>query len=102
MTITIGKSRFATRKPRNLDEQLIATTGCSAAENLLFLTGQPLPGRVAAAIAPFLGDDAPPLAELAVMIEAEIAMDGSTLLRDVRQLFAAAEIEPEKPSEESA
>jgi hypothetical protein len=101
MSITIGKTQFSTRKPRDLDERLLATTGCNASENLALISANALPGRIAAALRPFLPDDAPGVAELAVLIETALAEEGNTLIADAKKLFAAADVEPavtnEKP-----
>lgn len=94
MTITIAGKQLATRRPKDLDAALIATTGCDAAENLRIISGQPLPGRIAAAVAPFLPEDAPPASELATMIEQDLAGDRSTLVADAKKLFASVEPAP--------
>lgn len=69
MTITIAGKSYPARRPSNLDERLMATTGSSAKEIAEMLKGHPIPGQVAAALHPFLGDDAPSVHELAVAIE---------------------------------
>lgn len=88
MTIKIGQQTFAVRKPADLDARLLAATGCTAEENRRLLDGQPLPGRIAAAVLPFIEDKAPPLAKLAAAIQTEMAVPGNTVLADARKLYA--------------
>lgn len=99
MTITIGETQFPTRKPKDLDAALIATTGCNASENLALISANTLPGRIAAAVRPFLSDDAPQVADLATLIEAHLAQEGNTLVADAKKLFAAAEVAPAEKNE---
>lgn len=84
MTITIGKSEFATRKPKKLDATLEASTGCNAAEIARTLMGYPSAGQVATALRPFLPDDAPSVSELAV----RIGVPDTDLIVAVRKLYA--------------
>ena len=83
MTIQIGDKTFATRRPQDLDAKLLATTGCSAVEAQRWLRGAPRASHVAAALIPFLPADAPPVQELAAMIDAagtvEVAGQVATL-----------------------
>lgn len=69
--LKIGGTSYKTRRPTDLDAQLIATTGCSAAEvDKLIAAG---PDRIAHAVAPFLGNDEPDHCELARAIAADPA-----------------------------
>lgn len=98
MTITIARTQFTTTRPADLDAALIATTGCNAAENLQILAGTPLPGRVAAAIAPFLDESGPSVAELAALIEADMREDASTIVAAARRLFVPADAMQDPPA----
>jgi len=89
MTIKIGDTEYQTRKPKDLDEQLIAATGCSAAETVNLLASNPLPGRVAAAIRPFLPEDAPPLSELASALAADVVSAANAALTLYRSVEPA-------------
>lgn len=100
MSITLGDKRLATHKPDDLDAALLSTTGCNAAENLRILSGSPLPGRVAAAIAPFLADGAPSVPELAALIEADMRSSTSMIVADVQRLFRSATAAEAGASEE--
>lgn len=91
MTINIAGEKFSTRRPSDLDGALIAATGCNAAENFAIVGGFPLPSKIAAAVRPFLPDDAPSVPELAIMVERELAVPANTLVADVRKLFAGGE-----------
>ena len=78
--LKIGETSYKTRRPADLDAQLVASTGCSAAEiDKLIASG---PDRMAHAVAPFLGKDAPEHCELARAIAADPAAAES-----VRQLY---------------
>lgn len=75
---------LATARPDDLDAKLLAATGCSVAEVQTWLHGSPDGFYVARALYPFLtGNDAPSLADLAVMIvhagPAEIAAEVADL-----------------------
>ena len=94
MTITISGTTYPTRKPKDLDAVLIATTGCNAAETLGIVSGIPLPGRLAAALHPFLPDDGPLIVELAPAIEQELAKEGNTVVADLKRLYTAVEAPP--------
>ena len=89
MTIKIGDRSYSTRKPKDLDAALEQVTGCNAAEIARVLAGFPSPGQVAAALLPFLPDDAPAAQDLAV----EIANDPD-VLGAVRKLYADAAAAP--------
>ena len=65
MQLQISGKAFTTRKPSNLDALLLDTTGCDAAETARHLAGYPSAGRVAAALHPFLPNEAPSVTELA-------------------------------------
>ena len=91
MTITIAGKSLPTRRPQDLNAVLIAATGCSAAENRKIIDGTPLPGRLAAALHPFL-TDGPSVAELAAMVEIELARADNRLVADVRKLFDNADV----------
>ena len=81
MALKIGSASFATRRPTNLDEQLVAATGCSSAEiEHLLVSG---PDRVAAAALPFISKDPPALIDLANAIAADPGA-----IDQVRQLYA--------------
>jgi len=68
MTIQIGKREFATRRPQNLDVQLVETTGCTAAEHVDILGVRATPYQVARALRPFLDKEAPAVSDLATLI----------------------------------
>lgn len=71
MNIKIGSRSFAVSRPADLDEQILAATGCSPAEIAAQLRGEPLADIVARAVLPFLPEpDRPPVAELAAGIAA--------------------------------
>ncbi len=85
MPITIGGQSLATTRPDDLDAQLVAATGCNAAEMAAIVSG-PRVGAVmvARALAPFLAADAPRGGELA----AEIALDDPSIVgREVAKLL---------------
>jgi hypothetical protein len=69
VTIKIGEKTLATRRPADLDAQLVAATGCTAAEQVNMLGLRSTPFQVARALRPFLDKEAPPVPELAQMIE---------------------------------
>jgi hypothetical protein len=80
----IGKLELELVKPEELDRQLLALTGCSAAEVFLQLEQAAIASSVASALRPFLQDPPPP-AELAQAI----ADEGVVAVRAlVRQLYA--------------
>lgn len=87
MKIKIGAAEYSAARPKDLDEQLIAVLGLSAAEVAEQLAGDPLLSSVARALRPFLGADAPSAGEVAAAID-----PGSRprVLRQVRQLYASA------------
>lgn len=91
MTIAIAGKTYPTRKPADLDAVLVAATGCNASENIAIVGGHPLPSKIAAAVRPFLGDDAPSMPELAALIESELARPKNTLIADIRKLFSSVE-----------
>lgn len=93
MTITVAGAKFATRKPADLDAVLIAATGCNAAENAAILNGDPLAVRIAPAILPFLAEP-PALSDLAVLVQRDLDGTDSTLLAEVRKLYAPVEPTP--------
>lgn len=93
MTITVAGEKFATRKPADLDAVLIAATGCNAAENAAIVNGDPLAVRLAPAILPFLAEP-PALCDLAVLVQRDLDSADSTLLVDVRKLYAPVEPAP--------
>lgn len=93
MAITIASTEFKTRKPKDLDARLVASTGCNAAENLALISGAAVPGRIAMAVAPFITGGAPSTAKLAALVQRELATEGSTLIADIRALFVGADDE---------
>lgn len=93
MALKIGTATFATRRPADLDAQLVAATGCASAEiEHLLVSG---PDRVAAAALPFIVKDAPSLIELAGAIAADPAA-----IEQVRALYANLPDAP-APTEEA-
>lgn len=93
MTLKIGTATFATRRPTDLDAQLVNATGCSSAEiDHLLASG---PDRVAAAALPFILKDAPSLVDLARAIAADPAA-----IEQVRALYANLPDAP-APNEEA-
>lgn len=83
-----GKDLKTTR-PSNLNDQLIAGTGCGVGEIETLLAAGP--DRVARALAPFLDKDAPPHSELAQLIAGD-----SAAIPAIRKLYADAPAAPEK------
>jgi len=81
-SITIGTLALTPRRADDLDAQLVAATGCNAAEIDMLLSAGP--DRAARALLPFLGDDAPPVGTLA----AAIARDPDAVAT-IRALYAA-------------
>ena len=86
MKITIGGITYETRKPEDLDKQVIAATGCSCAELLQSFASAPTPATLAAVLLPHLPDDGPSLPELARAIAAEPDLVG--VIRTVRRVAA--------------
>lgn len=88
MTIKIGERTLATRRPQNLDVQLVEATGCDAAEMARMLGSDAHPGSVAHALMPLLADgDRTSIAELASEIAtagtADVAAQVTALLAPV-------------------
>jgi hypothetical protein len=81
----IGSNTYAVQaRPDDLDAQLLALTGCSAAEVAGWLGGHPIAGLVAAALLPFLAEqDRPAAPDLAQAIAdagvAEVAAEVAAL-----------------------
>ena len=71
MPITIGGQSLATNRPSDLDAQLLASTGCNAAEHRAMLAKNGSPFQIARALKPMLVDDDRPVGELAAAIEGE-------------------------------
>lgn len=67
----IGSLNLRIARPDNLDEQLLESTGCSAAETRVHLQSHCLPGSLAAALLPFIDGDKPVRHTLAEAIAAE-------------------------------
>lgn len=84
MTIKIGEKSYSTRKPKDLDASLKDVTGCDAVETARILMGYPNAGQIAAALHPFLPDDAPSIPDLA----SEIGPVINDVALDVRKLYA--------------
>lgn len=81
----IGAKTYNTRRPSDLDSQLISRTGYNAVETVRILSGSPIAGHVAQALMPFLAEKERPV--LAVLAR-EIAAEGVTIVAaDVRKLF---------------
>lgn len=84
MTIRIGEKVFETEQPANLDDLLLAQTGCNATEARRWLKGNPAAGYVAMALRPWLtGDDLPTMADLGAMIADVGAVDVASQLADL-------------------
>lgn len=79
--IKIADKELATKRPSDLDEKLIAATGCSAKEIETLLSAGP--DRAARALAPFLDKDAPALNVLAQQIASD-----SAAIPAIRKLYA--------------
>ncbi|MBB5684291.1 hypothetical protein [Sphingobium boeckii] len=99
MTVQIGDKTYRVRKPKDLDAELLATTGCSAAEMEKILAGSPLAHLVARAILPFIdAKEGEPVVSQG--LAEEIAAAGVTAVSiEARKLYApaaeaAAKIEP--------
>ena len=84
MTVTIGEVTLPTRKPQDLDAALLASTGCSASEVATILAGTPNAGQIAAALRPFLPQNAAHTNELAQNI---VDSDISAVADQVRKLY---------------
>jgi hypothetical protein len=82
MSLTIGALALTPRRPDDLDAQLVADTGCDAAEIETLLSAGP--DRAARALRPFLANDAPDIGTLA----AAIARDPAAIAA-IRALYAA-------------
>ncbi|MDO7843454.1 hypothetical protein [Sphingomonas immobilis] len=78
--IRINGTDLKTSRPSNLDEQLIAATGCSSSEIGTVLAGGP--DLAARALRPFIDPETLPGGQLA----AAIAADGDALLA-IRKLY---------------
>lgn len=84
--VTIGEATLSTRKPQDLDAALLASTGCSASEVATIIAGTPNAGQIAAALRPFLPQNAAHTNELAQ----NIADSGLDAVADqVRKLYAS-------------
>ncbi|QUT04843.1 hypothetical protein KFK14_17675 [Sphingobium phenoxybenzoativorans] len=85
MTIKIGDKTFTVKKPSDIDGALIASMGLNAAEVVRLLQANPLAHHVAGALAPYLGDDAPAIADLSRAIAehglTEVAVAVAQLLK---------------------
>ncbi len=81
--IKIAGKDLATKRPSDLDAQLIASTGCGAKEIETLLGAGP--DRAARALAPFLDKDAPALNVLAQQIAGD-----SAAIPAIRKLYADA------------
>lgn len=87
MTVKIGTNSFSTKKPKDLDEALVAATGANATETARMMTGAPLASTVARALHPFLAEsERPSVPELARQIEAAGVAE---VARDVARLYGA-------------
>jgi hypothetical protein len=84
----IGTRTFAVAdRPGDLDAQLVASTGCNAAEIAGMLAEGAIAGLVANALLPFLAEqDRPAVPELAALIAGE---DLAGVTRQVAALYAA-------------
>lgn len=82
----IGDKTYTPARPDDLDDQLVASTGCNAKETADRLNGSPIAGQVAAALRPFLPKSAPSVPELASAITAD---DLSRIRGEVAELYAA-------------
>ncbi|MFZ2996285.1 hypothetical protein [Sphingobium sp.] len=79
--ITIAGVEHSTRRPADLDEQLVATTGCSSVEIDRILSAGA--DRAARALLPFLPKDAPEHIDLARAIA-----DDPSAIDVIRSLYA--------------
>lgn len=92
MKIKIGGIVYDTRKPDDLDAQVIAATGCSSAELLESFASGTTPTALAAVLLPHLAAGAPALPDLAHAIAAEPDLAG--VIRTIRRVAAAHEAKP--------
>lgn len=90
--ITIGGVEYSTRRPTDLDEQLIATTGCSSAEIDRVLSAGA--DRAARALRPFLPKDGPEHVDLARAIA-----NDPPAIEVIRSLYADVPSATETPQE---
>lgn len=102
MKIKIGKASYATNRPDDLEQQLIAASGLSAAETAQLLRGHPQAHHVARALRPLLGDRAPDM----IVLARDIAMHGVTeiaakvaVLLDAEPASGAAERKDDNDSQ---
>jgi uncharacterized protein related to proFAR isomerase len=88
MTFQVSERQFATSRPDDLDDRLVATTGCTAAElsEMLGRSGNPL--LIARAIQPMLVDDVT-VADLAAALS---NADLGDAIRQARALLAPAAV----------
>jgi hypothetical protein len=97
MTIKIGGQSYATRRPTDLDAQLVGATGLNASEHARVIAGDPLASQVATAVRPFLGKDAPSVPELASAIAAD---DFDRIRGEVVALYGEPAEAPAAPATE--
>ncbi len=92
MKITIGGIAYDTRKPDDLDAQVISATGCSSAELLASFTSGTTPTALAAVLLPHLAGDVMALPDLARAIADEPDLAG--VICAIRRVAAAHEDKP--------
>lgn len=95
MTIQIGGRALPTTRPADLEAQLIAITGCSAAENAAMIRNGSTPFQVARALHPLIADDSVSVADLVAAID-------DTNIVDVRRQAQALLAEPPMVAEQPA
>jgi hypothetical protein len=94
--LTIGERKLPARRSSDLDEKLIALTGCDVAEHVAMLGPTATPGQIARVAASMLTDeDAPPAPELATLIRESDVLDiRMQVLALLAQSEAVEEINP--------
>lgn len=87
--ITIAGQSFPLTVPDDLDAELIAATGCSAAEIVAALGYFTVAGQLAAALRPLLPPDALPGIALADALQEDLAENRGALFAHVRAALVA-------------
>jgi hypothetical protein len=92
--LTIGGRKLPAKRSADLDEKLIALTGCGIAEHVAMLGPTATPGQIARVAAPMLTDeDAPSAPELAALIaDADVLDIRAQVLALLGKPVAAKEI----------
>mgnify|MGYP007116547190 CR=1 FL=1 len=87
--IVIGGQSYPVARPADLNAQLVAMTGCTAAEIADSLGDFTLAAHLARAVLPFLASQAPSMPELALAFAGDMARDRAGTLAMVKALLTA-------------